>query len=685
MHWLLGCGLLRGVLGSVKAIISRFYAEPLRGAKPKKVLSAPQTLGLIKLMEDLIPVINRLHDIASNFKLNVDIDLPQIVVVGSQSAGKSSVLESIVGRDFLPRGTGIVTRRPLILQLVRHPTEYAFFLHNAAKRYTDYNEVRKEIEASTDQEAGGKSISPSPINLKIYSPNVLDITLVDLPGLVVNALPGQPHDIEAQVRKMITGFIRPENTLILAVTPANIDIATSKAIQLAQSVDPEGVRTIGVITKIDLMDRGTDASSVLRGEVIPLKLGYIGVLCRSQEDIVNKVNFTEHLQKEESFFSSHDIYSVLPELVGTPSLRKQLNKELTQHIQQALPNLQERLEKLHQLKSAEMATYGRPLCEPDRPKIMLMILNRYAKLVTDRLEGRGYDLNEGKLQGAATIGRVLHHDFPASLTGKSTQMSIGNLRTAIMSSFGYKGSIFMPESLFEKILSERIKQLKPVCLKCVDSVTIELKKLAQLSFPELDHIPELKQKIKDKVSNIVTEYAAKAKKLVKSLVKIEADFVNINHPDFKYGKFILETLLPSLMKNPSDYSYQAARSGLETIQQLHDQISRENTDSMAKLFKSTEDKKAIVIEFMEKLTTDYYRIVLNNLSDTVPKAIVSCLLKRTKESLNTELVNRLYSPRKVDKIMVESPEVTRKRSECSSVLKYTTEAKRALREVKLAL
>jgi dynamin 1-like protein len=129
-------------------------------------------------------------------------------VVGSQSSGKSSVLENIVGRDFLPRGSGIVTRRPLILQLINVPSErddkpvgdevhiphtpasvrgqqeWAEFLHIPGRRFWDFQDVKREIEAETARIAGNnKGISRQPINLKIYSPHVLSLTLVDLPGL----------------------------------------------------------------------------------------------------------------------------------------------------------------------------------------------------------------------------------------------------------------------------------------------------------------------------------------------------------------------------------------------------------------------------------------------------------------------------------------------------------------------
>jgi GTPase SAR1 family protein len=128
-------------------------------------------------------------------------------VVGAQSAGKSSVLESIVGRDFLPRGTGIVTRCPLVLQLRRIETqkikaasssldqepapsqdklleEYAEFLHKKGDFFTDFEKVRDEIKAETNRLAGkDKGVTDKPISLVIYSPNVVDLTLVDLPGL----------------------------------------------------------------------------------------------------------------------------------------------------------------------------------------------------------------------------------------------------------------------------------------------------------------------------------------------------------------------------------------------------------------------------------------------------------------------------------------------------------------------
>lgn len=267
----------------------------------------------------LIPAINKLQDIFAQVRplarstthhsnhhqvtLDFKLDLPQVAVVGSQSSGKSSVLEALVGRDFLPRGSNIVTRRPLLLQLVKLPPshdpsakqEWGEFLHLPGKRFFDFSLIRQEIAAETDRMVGtNKGVSDKPIRLKIYSPHVLyartstrfqthavshsTMTLVDLPGIAKLPVGDQPSDIEARIRRMVLDHIAAPQCIILAVTPANQDIVNSDALELAKSVDPHGHRTVGVLTKLDIMDRGTDAVAVLRNQAMPLMLGYIGTL-----------------------------------------------------------------------------------------------------------------------------------------------------------------------------------------------------------------------------------------------------------------------------------------------------------------------------------------------------------------------------------------------------------------------
>ncbi|RWS23599.1 Dynamin-like protein, partial [Leptotrombidium deliense] len=298
-------------------------------------------------MRRLIETINRIQDASSRIGGDgLNLDLPQIAVVGGQSAGKSSVLENFVGRDFLPRGSGIVTRCPLILQLIHNANEeYGLFLHNQKKKYHNFNEIRDEIQQETDRKIGNnKNVSSDPINLRIYSPNVLDLTLIDLPGITRNPVGDQPKDIEQQIIKVVLDYISRENCLILAVSAANQDLATSDAIKIASQVDPDGERTIGVLTKLDLMDRGTDARDILDNKVVPLKRGYIGVVNRSQSDITTNKDIKSAIEAEAHFFQTHRAYRDIANRLGTPFLQKSLNEQLTRHIKNAMPGLVNKLE-----------------------------------------------------------------------------------------------------------------------------------------------------------------------------------------------------------------------------------------------------------------------------------------------------------------------------------------------------
>lgn len=113
--------------------------------------------------------------------------------------------------------------------------------------------------------------------------------------------------------------------MILAVSPANVDLANSDSLKLARSVDPRGLRTIGVLTKLDLMDAGTNASDILTGRVYPLKLGFIGVVNRSQQDINQSLPMADAMKKESEFFARHPAYRTIAHKCGTRYLAKTLN------------------------------------------------------------------------------------------------------------------------------------------------------------------------------------------------------------------------------------------------------------------------------------------------------------------------------------------------------------------------
>ncbi|OQV14233.1 Dynamin-1 [Hypsibius exemplaris] len=491
-------------------------------------------------MEQLIPIVNKLQDAFAQLGVPLSLDLPQIAVVGSQSAGKSSVLENFVGRDFLPRGSGIVTRRPLVLQLINGPAEYGEFLHQRGKTYTDFDAIRKEIEDETDRVTGSdKNISAAPINLRVYSPHVLNLTLVDLPGMTKVPVGDQPPDIEIQIRNMLMQFITQENCLILAVSPANADLANSDALKIAKEVDPEGLRTIGVITKLDLMDEGTDAKDILENRLLPLRRGYIGVVNRSQRDIEGKKDIKVAQDAERKFFMTHPSYRSFAEKMGTPYLQRVLNQQLTNHIRDTLPGLRDKLQKQLLAMEKDVAEYKN--FRPDDPgrktKAMMQMIQNFSSDFEKMIEGNSLsmgEINTLELSGGARINRIFHERFPFEIV----KMEIDEkemrreIAYAIRNIQGIRVGLFTPDKAFEEITRRQIVRLKAPALKCVDLVVGELSNVVRKCSERVGRYPRLKEEIEQIVAEHIRDREQFTKDQLNLLVDIELAYMNTNHEDF---------------------------------------------------------------------------------------------------------------------------------------------------------
>ncbi|XP_058801730.1 dynamin isoform X6 [Phymastichus coffea] len=489
-------------------------------------------------MEQLIPIVNKLQDAFTQLGVTMQLDLPQIAVVGGQSAGKSSVLENFVGKDFLPRGSGIVTRRPLILQLINATSEHAEFLHCKGKKFVDFDEVRREIEGETDRVTGSnKGISNVPINLRVYSPNVLNLTLIDLPGLTKVPIGDQPADIEQQIKGMIFQFIKRDNCLILAVTPANTDLANSDALKLAKEVDPQGVRTIGVITKLDLMDDGTDARDILENKLLPLRRGYIGVINRSQKDIDGRKDIKAALAAERKFFLSHPSYRHLADRSGTPYLQRVLNQQLTNHIRDTLPALRDRLQKqqLALEKDVEQYKHFRPDDPAIKTKAMLQMIQQLQSDFERTIEGSGSaQINTMELSGGAKINRLFHERFPFEIV--KMEFDEKELRReiafAIRNIHGIRVGLFTPDMAFEAIVKKQINRLKEPSLKCVDLVVQELSNVVRICTDRMSRYPRLREETERIITTHIRQREQLCKEQLILLVDCELAYMNTNHEDF---------------------------------------------------------------------------------------------------------------------------------------------------------
>ncbi|KAF3909102.1 Dynamin-1 [Orbilia brochopaga] len=506
------------------------------------------------LGEELLTTVNRLQDLVFNTIGNDSLDLPQIVVVGSQSSGKSSVLENIVGRDFLPRGAGIVTRRPLVLQLINVPTdegiephtpsavssqgEWAEFHHIPGRQYYDFTDVRKEIENETARIAGNnKGINRQPINLKIYSPHVLSLTLVDLPGLTKVPIGDQPTDIEKQTRTLILEYIAKPNSIILAVSPANVDLVNSEALKLSRQVDPQGKRTIGVLTKLDLMDHGTNALDILSGRVYPLKLGFIGVVNRSQQDINGNKSLQDALAAEQEFFRHHPAYRNMAHRCGTQFLAKSLNTTLMGHIRERLPDIKARLNTLMGQTQQELASYGDMHFsgKEHRGSLILQLMTKFAGSFISSIDGTSSEISTKELCGGARIYYIFNNVFGGSLESidPTTNLSASDIRTAIRNSTGPRPSLFVPELAFDLLVKPQIRLLEGPSQRCVELVYEELIKICHTcGNNELSRFPRMQAKLIEVVSDLLRERLGPASTYVESLIAIQRAYINTNHPNF---------------------------------------------------------------------------------------------------------------------------------------------------------
>ncbi|CAM6099196.1 unnamed protein product [Calypogeia fissa] len=529
-------------------------------SSPSVAVPPPSTvppLPTVYLGQAVIPLVNKLQDIFAQLGSASTIDLPQVAVVGSQSSGKSSVLEALVGRDFLPRGSDICTRRPLVLQLVqtvRRPedrtelVEWGEFLHIPGRRFTDFSTIRKEIQAETERELGmNKGISEKQIRLKIFSPNVLNITLVDLPGITKVPVGDQPTDIESRVRTMILNYIKHETCIILAVSPANADLANSDALQMARIADPDGSRTIGVITKLDIMDRGTDARNFLLGNIVPLRLGYVGVVNRSQEDITSNKSIRDALTYEENFFRSRPVYHSLSDRCGVPQLAKKLNSILVQHIRAILPDLKARISTQMITLQKELAGYGELTdSKSGQGALLLNILTKYSQGFQSIVDGKNEEMSTTELSGGARIHYIFQAIFVKSLeeVDPCDDLTDEDIRTAIQNATGPKNVLFVPEVPFEVLVRRQIARLLEPSLQCARFIYDELVKISHKSESyELQRFPVLRRRIEEVVANFLREGLAPAETMIGHLIEMEMDYINTSHPGFVGGSKAVEVAL----------------------------------------------------------------------------------------------------------------------------------------------
>lgn len=659
------------------------------------------------------------------------IDLPQITVVGSQSSGKSSVLENIVGRDFLPRGTGIVTRRPLVLQLInrREATpdtgstaklieddeqvpseqknetnkhEWGEFLHLQGQKFYDFNEIRNEIVKETDAKTGKNlGISPEPINLRIYSPHVLTLTLVDLPGLTKVPVGDQPRDIERQIKEMVLKFITKPNAIILSVTAANTDLANSDGLKLAREVDPEGSRTIGVLTKIDLMDKGTDVVDILANRVIPLRYGYVPVINRGQKDITSNKSIQSALEFERNFFETHEAYSSKASFCGTPYLAKRLNGILLSHIKSTLPDIKSRIESALKKYKKELIDLG-PAVEASPSNVVLSTITEFCNEYRAILDGKDNERSSLELGGGARISFVFHEIFLNGIKALDPfdEIKDVDIRTILYNSSGSSPNLFVGEAAFEVLVKKQIKRFEEPSLRCVTLVYDELVRILSqiLARPQFNRYPGLKDSISQVYIGFLREALIPTNKVVSDLVDMEESYINKGHPDLIKGAHALELVQANLNLSTPVQKDPKTGKAIPVSAQVAQQRQEEEESGggfFSNFFSSKNKKRAAAMEappsvlratgqmtkretveteVIKLLISSYFSIVQRTITDVVPKAIMLKLILWSKQEMQRELLEKLYHSDGLADLTKENEVTVQRRKECQRMVETLQKA-----------
>ncbi|SBS99850.1 dynamin-like protein, putative [Plasmodium malariae] len=694
-------------------------------------------------LRKLINIIDELRDIG----LQKYINLPRICVIGTQSSGKSSVLESIVGLDFLPRGEGIVTRRPIEFRLIHikennEPEHWAIFEDEKNKKFTDFNEVRDHINNLTDELAGtNKGIVDEPIVLNIYSTGCPDLSLIDLPGITRVPLKNsdQTDDIERLTREMAFRYVKDPRTIILAVLPANADMSTSDALQIARKVDPKGLRTIGVITKIDLMDKGADASKMLMNDEITLRLGYTGVVNRSIADIRSGKSITQSLKDEQEFFQKHPIYKKLsPNLYGINSLTDKLTKVLLRHIKNFLPDVKIEInDKIRSIndKLYELGT-NVPLDATKKTQLLWSMITDYCEIFKNTLKGK-YDKrlqvfieNNDIICGLKV--RSIFNEFLDEYVGRNvtTELSDYDIDDAICLHEGDSLPGFPSPDTFEFLILPHLKKIYAPVFNCLDKVSQTLDILSQkIANRVLIRFPKLSEQVLDLSQAILMREKENTHNILENFIEAETNYLFTNDSSYliEHGSIISSNeedqndnasgaggANQDYSSNQQRYQNKRQQSNLSNSNQDINIINSNNNNnnnmqskyysnilsdqeyitgkatkyitnaqkSVMSMWNGKDKKKtrynAQFIQEIRRRLDCYFNIVLRNVRDSVPKIIGYFLIRKLQEKMQFELYSDLNSEQKLYELLNEPPHVVKERENLNKQLEILKKANQVL-------
>ena len=589
------------------------------------------------------------------------VDLPKLVVVGTQSSGKSSLLNSLIGLDILPVGKSMTTRTPLHLELIQSTNENRIEFGN----YNNYNwitekkisinypnltteckeQIRMEIESQTINKAGnGLNISINPIYIKIYASNVPNLSLIDLPGLTSVAITdkGQPKDIKEQIISLVLNYIKQQNTIILAIITARPDIEADMAMELVKQADPKGDRTIGILTKLDLMNEDADVSNYLDNNIcsdLKLKYGYYGIRNRSNQS----QTIQEALAIERTYFQNHTVYKneKYKSRLGIPVVSTSLSHILVNNIKQCLPKVLQDINKKLEETSVSLEELGTSVPQNKEIKINIIngLLSQYVKVFINAIEYRGSTYQTGRKIKDSFDNFRKHIDSYNPFIDYDDEYIVSLLKSydGMHMSFPY-----LPIEVLENTLKD--KKIRPIY------------KLYEPSQKSLQEILE----ILNNQNQIILEGTCGEDRQISKYPNLIKTINNL---------ILNDVLLPRLHKTEQKIK--------ELIEQEESYIWTDDKiflQLIASDFSKIIQNDSFDIVKFKKILYEYYKTIIRNVRENIPKCIVYHLIKNTTDNLSSFLYDKILAC-DVNTLLEEYPEIEEKR-------KYLEKNKKDLQDIK---
>ncbi|XP_062094445.1 dynamin-related protein 4C-like [Humulus lupulus] len=637
---------------------------------PRTPLVAPIVASYNDQIRPLLDAVDKLRTLAV---MEEGIQLPTIVVVGDQSSGKSSVLESLA-RISLPRGQGICTRVPLVVRLQNHtePEPELYLEYKGRVVQTDEQHLAGAISVATDVIAGnGKGISKTPLTLVVKKKGVPDLTMVDLPGITRVPVQGQPENIYDQIKDIIMEYIEPEASIILNVLSATVDFPTCESIRMSQSVDKTGERTLAVVTKSDKSPEGL--LEKVAADDVNIGLGYVCVRNRIGDE-----SYMEARAEETRLFEYHPLLSKIDKsIVGVPVLAEKLMRIQARSIDRNLPDIDKKINDKLSKSLSEFRKLPKSISSTAEALTTFMRIIGSVKESLRKILLRGefqeYP-SEKNMHCTARLVEMLNcfsdelHESPESDPKRKFLMEeFECLEEAKEISLPN----FLPRTAFLSILQSKVNGISTIPIAFVEKLWKYLEEVVvSVLMSHVEDYHQLQLSARRSGLNLIEKMKEKSMKWVMEVIEMEKLTDYTCNPEFvkDWNKFMCqkETFMAEV-NNQSRFRMELEGFGW---------IEFENLRQFPHLLDQAFDLRMRIVA--------YWKVVLRRLVDSMALNMRLNLDNLVNKELEMEIVNELMDPHGsgIERLMEEAPSVAARRARLTATVNKLKECREILAKIK---